>query len=293
MKVTNRFGLPDALVRAVAADPYSKGACEFSVTELLAPARQRALTETYKEEMTEDVADRLFSLYGQIAHLILERANVADLAEKRFFATVAGARISGQLDSLHLDETGAGVTLTDWKFTSAAGFYAGKEPKPEWVAQLNFQLELLRQNGLDAKTLQIGGLLRDYSKAAAERSKDYPEAPVVLMPIPLWPREKTIAVMQERINAHREAREGMLPACTSEERWEKAGVWAVMREGRKSAVRLFDNEAEAKEFQGGVPSLTVVFRPGESTRCKSYCPVKNFCAQWSSLSNQVDKNDKT
>lgn len=279
MKITNKYGLPDALVRAVENDPYDKGNSEFSVTELLAPARQRALMKMHKEELTEDVADRLFSLYGQIAHLILERANVVDLAEKRFFGKIGDATVSGQVDSLVIvDEV-----LTDWKFTSAAGFYAGKDPKPEWIAQLNFQLELLRQNGLDAKTLQIGGLLRDYSKVAAERSKYYPQAPVVLMPIPLWPREQTVATMQARINAHREARAGVLPLCTAEERWEKPGCWAVMKEGRKSAVRLFDTPAEAQEFAAGTAN-TAVERPGESTRCKSYCPVKNFCSQWSTLS---------
>lgn len=280
MNITNKYGLPDALVRAVTNDPYTKGDCEFSVTELLAPARQRALMQTHKDEITEDVADRLFSLYGQIAHLILERANVVDLAEKRFFGTIGDATVSGQVDNLQI----VNESLIDWKFTSAAGFYAGKAPKPEWVAQLNFQLELLRQNGLDAKTLQIGGLLRDYSKAATERSKDYPPAPVVLMPIPLWPREQTVAVMQARVNAHREAREGLLPACTPEERWERPGCWAVMKTGNKRAVKLFDREADALEFVSGAPGLSVVERPGESIRCKSYCPVKHFCAQYSSLS---------
>jgi hypothetical protein len=281
MKVTNRHGLPDALVRAVTNDPYTKGDCEFSVTELLAPARQRALMAAHRDEIEEDVADRLFSLYGQVAHLILERANVVDLAEKRFFGKIGDATVSGQVDSLMIVD---GV-LTDWKFTSAAGFYRGKAPKPEWEAQLNFQLELLRQNDLDAGTLQIGGLLRDYSKAAAERSKDYPQAPVVLMPIPLWPREKTVRTMQERIDAHRDARGGFLPLCTAEERWEKPGVWAVMKEGQKRAVKLFDTEKEAQDFvaESG-KGLVVVERPGESTRCKSYCVAKNFCSQWSTLS---------
>jgi len=274
-RITNRFGLPDALVRAVQADPYAKGDCEFSVTELLAPARQRALMQIHKEEIEEDVADRLFSLYGQIAHLILERANVVDLAEKRFFGKIGDATVSGQVDSLMIMD---GV-LTDWKFTSASGFYKGKDPKPEWVAQLNFQLELLRQNGLDAAKLQIGGLLRDYSKLAAGRSQDYPEAPVVLMPIPLWERSFTVSVMEARVAAHRQARAGTLPPCSPEERWEKPGVWAVMKDGQKRAVKLCNTEEEAREFAKGADKLSVVERPGESTRCLHYCPVAPFCTQ--------------
>ena len=158
MKITNSLGLPEAIVKAVENDPYSKGDAEFSVTELLSPPRQRALRIAHKEELTEDVKDRLWALYGQIAHLILERANMNDLAEKRLFGEIEGVRVSGQFDTLCIEDG----TLSDYKFTTVWGFKASTKPKVEWIAQLNMQLELLRQNGLEAKSLRIVGLLRDW-----------------------------------------------------------------------------------------------------------------------------------
>ena len=40
--ITNVLNLPEAIVRAVTRDTYSKGQAEFSVTELLLPPRVRA-----------------------------------------------------------------------------------------------------------------------------------------------------------------------------------------------------------------------------------------------------------
>src|SRR5690606_35269178 len=104
--------------------------------------------------------------------------------EKRFFAKIdvngTFYKISGQTDSLSLTDD----VLTDWKFVTAWKFKNGKANDPDWVAQLNMQLELLRQNGLNASKLQIVGLLRDWSKLEAKRALEsaapdsYPQNPV-------------------------------------------------------------------------------------------------------------------
>lgn len=284
MKFSNRSALPDALLRAVENDPYSRGDAEFSVTQLLAPARQAALREQHKDEMEEDVEERLFALYGQIGHGILERANRNAIAEKRYFGTIGGARVSGQLDTLDLDNS----ILSDWKFTTAWGFKPGTPPKPEWVAQLNMQLELLRQNGQDAKTLQIIGLLRDFSKMEAARNFDYPRQPVVTLTIPMWDRAKTVEFMWSRIVAHREARK-ILPECSGDERWAKPDVHAVMKKGRKSAVRLYETAAEALVHAGTSRDLSVQFRRGSNTRCEFYCNVSKFCSQYQLLTAAAAK----
>jgi hypothetical protein len=284
MKFSNRSGLPDALVNAIKNDPYDKGGSEFSVTQLIGPARQAALRETHKDEIEEDAEERLFAFYGQIGHGILERANRNAIAEKRYHGVIGGATVSGQLDTLDLD----GGTLSDWKFTTSWGFKPGTPPKPEWVQQLNMQLELLRQNGMNATKLQIVGLLRDFSKMEAMRNQDYPRQPVVIMPIPMWDRAKTVEFMWSRIVAHREARK-MLPECTNEERWAKPDVHAVMKRGRKSAVRLYDTAAEALAHAGTSSDLSVQFRRGTNTRCEAYCNISKFCAQFKSLTAAAAK----
>lgn len=216
MNITNKYNYPRALERAIQADPYSRGDSEFSATSLIKPSRIAALEEQYKAEITADVDERMFILYGQIVHVILERSGLAldkDLIEKRFFGTVDGVRISAQIDTLSLDADG---TLTDFKFTSVYGFKPNTPVKDEYVQQLNIQLELLRQNGMDAKRLQICGLLRDWRPGEAKKG-NYPKK-VATIEIPIWSRDKTVKYISDRIRSHRGSKQ-ILPECTSDEHW--------------------------------------------------------------------------
>lgn len=75
-KLTNREGLSPAIERACGRDWYS-GTGEnrdFSVTQLLNPVKIVHLTRRHKDEIIEDVADRLYMLMGSAMHAILERS---------------------------------------------------------------------------------------------------------------------------------------------------------------------------------------------------------------------------
>lgn len=271
-------------MKAVENDTYSKGESDYSVTELLKPPRVTALTAMHKEKLVDDVEDRLWSLYGQIVHTILERANQADLVEKRFFAEFNGPSgpriVSAQVDTLALVR---GI-LSDWKFTTSWGFKLGQPVKPEWVAQLNMQLEILRRNGLDAVALQIIGLLRDWSKLEAQRTEDYPKKGVIVVPIEIWPRERTVAFIEERIALHERAKQVTndedLPLCTPDERWAKQDSWAVMKGTRAIRFGVCFTEKAAEETHRKNPGTRIEFRPGFSTRCSAYCSVSEFCSQY-------------
>src|SRR6266404_2025978 len=88
MKLENSLGLPEPIVNAIRGDDYQKGDCDFSVTELIKPVRIRALGKKWSEHLTEDVSDRIFSLFGKAMHKVLEMA--ADprysMVEKRYYA---------------------------------------------------------------------------------------------------------------------------------------------------------------------------------------------------------------
>jgi hypothetical protein len=137
------------------------------------------------------------------------------LLRKGFFAEFDGTKISAQIDSLCLLDDG---TLQDWKFTSVYGFKKDSKPKWEHVAQMNVQLELLRANGLDAKRLQIVGVLRDWRPNEAKKDKKYPNK-VAIHEIEVKPREHTQSFIKARIQAHRDA-ESVLPECSSHEHWD-------------------------------------------------------------------------
>src|SRR5688500_18951883 len=149
MKLTNKLGLPDAIIRAIQNDDYDKGECDYSVTELLKPPRVRALAEKHKADIEEDAEYQLYRLYGKLVHKILEQANVKDFAEKRIFAKFGDKVISGQFDNLTLDDSGV---LSDYKMTTAWKFKKNAPPEPDWVAQLNMLTELLRLNPELCKT---------------------------------------------------------------------------------------------------------------------------------------------
>lgn len=266
--LTNKLNLPKAVVLAVQNDPYTRGKSDISVTQLISPPYQRQLRTTV--EPVEDVAERLFSLYGQIGHGILERAGLraeADV-ERRLFADVNGWTVSGQYD---LFEDGI---LMDYKFTT---FWSvkGDEPKIEWVQQLNLLRLLAIRNGMDVKALRIIALLRDHQMTQAKRDSEYPQLPIATVDIPMWDLFETEEFMLQRVKAHQDADP---PACTDEERWMQPAVFALKKNGRKTAVKLYESrdEAEAAAAANGKDHF-VEHRAGEFRRCTSYCNVAHGC----------------
>lgn len=217
MQLTNVNNYPKSLVLAVENDPYSRGDCEYSATSLITPPRILALREKHKDEIVMDIDSKLFVLYGQIGHGILERAGKGlkrTMTEERLFGTIDGVKISAQIDSLDLEDDG---TLTDYKFTTVYGFMLGSKPKSEWIKQLNIQLELLRQNGLDAKKLRICGLLRDWRPGEAKKDPKYPKK-VAYHEIRVASRSRTGDFIKRTIAAHQAARQ-VLPLCDSGDHW--------------------------------------------------------------------------
>lgn len=288
MKLTNNSGLPEALVKAMQNDSYDSAGSDYTATSLIKPIQIRALEERHAAEIEEEAESGLYRLYGQLAHGLIERANMADLAEKRFFMEVAGKKISAQIDTLSLKD---GV-LTDFKFTTAWGFHKGKPPKQDWIVQMNIQLELLRQNGLDASKLQIIGLLRDWQIRDSKEKSEYPQRPVAVMEIPVWAREQTIAYITMRVAEHEKAKftpSEMLPECSFEERFAGKQSWAVVKNGKGGKSRAipggvqFSEEAAQKICESN-PGTRIEYRREDPTkRCLYYCNVSQFCHQFKRL----------
>lgn len=272
MKVTNRTGLPEAIVNAVTNDSYSRGDADISVTSLLAPPRQVALKEKHWSELEEDVSERIWSLLGQSIHTILERANKNDIAERRLVIEVEGWRVSGAMDLVH-----DGGTLSDYKTVTAYKFKDGKAPI-EYEQQLNCYAEILRQHGEPVGKLQIVGILRDWSKMEARKDPTYPQAQVIVVPVPLWPADIAQKFMKARVLLHQAARKD-LPLCSAEDRWARPDTYAVIKQGAKRASRVYENEEEAVAHAKQDAALYVEKRCGENIRCQSYCSVARFCSQ--------------
>ena len=290
MKFTNHFGIPDTVMRAIRADNYSRGDADISVTGLLRPAQMAALEKRYHHSLEVDARDEVWKLWGQAVHAILERANEGQneqRVEKRLFMEIAGMTISGQPDAF--DESSN--TLTDYKVTTEFG---SRQDKIEWEEQANcYRLLWHEAEGIDVDQLQIVAILRDWRRADAERNPEYAQAPVVTIPIKLWPLEEARDFVLQRIVAHKEAKDlpdEQLPPCTDEERWKRPITFAVKKRGGKRALRVFKTEHEAKAFLASATGNNEIeTRGGEAIRCQSWCSVSQFCNQWK---NGEEENGK-
>lgn len=216
MKITNKSGLPQAVVHAVTMDDYDRGDCHYTVTELLKPPRVLALQAKYKEEIESDVEDMIYALEGKILHKVLENADRHGLVETRFFGDVEGYKISAQIDTLAWDDQNSKI-LSDWKRCSV---FKLNKVDADWAFQLNVQAYLLKQNGLEVDGLQIVAFAKDHSKVDAVTQKNYPKTPIAKIPIEAWSEDKTKAAILERIYIHENAKKN-LPECTDEERWRR------------------------------------------------------------------------
>lgn len=293
MEITNISNLPKVIERAVKNDPYDSSGSDISTTRLIAPPRIRVLEKRNFDLIKEDVSDRIFSLLGQSVHHVIERAKQkVDIAERRLFykddSITNGWTLSGAFDLL----TRQG-NLTDFKVTSAwAALDAMTNGKAEWEQQLNVLDFLCRKNQKDltrykkqvkVKSLSIMAILRDWSKLKVMQSDNYPRKQVVMIPIRRWSEEEQDNYVRTRIKLHQDAEQSTeLPLCTAKERWRKEDSYAVMKDGRKTAWRVFTTRDEAVQFLLSQKMIegkgcSIVFRSGEDVRCQHYCRVNEFC----------------
>ena len=283
MKLTNKFNLPQTFVNVIQRPTYSRGDSEISVTEILSPPQLVQLRRRHAEDIEEDAADRVWSLFGSACHNILQHGKDENhIVEERLFTTFEGWRISGQIDLQEIQPDGT-VVISDYKVTSA---WAVQQEKTEWVDQLNLYAWLVETTkSVSVSGLQIVGIVRDWSRRDAANKEGYPQAPIVVLDIPLWDHETREQFVRTRLNLHNEANfavvSGKMPECTSDEMWEKPTTYAVMKEGGKRAKKVFMIKQQAEAFlaeQKGAHFIET--REGGRTRCESFCQVASFCDQW-------------
>lgn len=288
MRITNRYGLPETIVRAVERDPYEhsgpKG--DISASRLIQPPQVVYLTKKHWNEIEEDVSDMVWRLDGQLWHVLLERAEVQSvIKEKRLFAQYGTWTVSGQFDLLVLHPD---LKLTDYKRTSVWSAVHGSRLE-EWEAQLNVLADLAIRNGYEVTAIEACPFYRDWSARQAGEGR-YPAKPVELVPLTLWPAERRAEYIEDRVRQHQQAALGQARPCTDAERWYQGDTFAVIKRGNVKAMRggLFDTEdfavAFADSWNAGKkprdPVAEVHRRPGRFARCEAYCAASPWCQQW-------------
>jgi hypothetical protein len=289
MKLTNKFGLPDPVVRALTRSEYSKGDSNRSITQLIDSPRVRILRQEHWDDLEEDVSEKMWAVMGTAAHKMFEdTADEKHVSEERLYTEIDGWVISGAIDVQKIENDG--IVVMDYKTTSVWSVILGKS---QWEYQLNCYAALVRRvKNVPVKGLKVIAILRDWRSKDAEEKPDYPRAPIVEVNIPLWEPEKQDAYLNGRVALHQKAEfdrltGSELPWCSDDERWIKENKWALKRKGQKRAVKVFDNEPDAiAAVQDG---MEVEFRRGEATRCKAnWCRVSAWCSQYQAEQDSIE-----
>jgi hypothetical protein len=280
MQITNNNKLPESLVRAVESHGHKGG--DYSASMMMEPARIVWLKKRHRNEMSEDVTERLWALFGTAIHqVIADHATDNEIAEGYLTTKVMGKTFSGSADVYEKNGT-----ITDWKTDSVWTIIYGSRDK-ERESQLNAYAYLYRRAGFEVNKIQIISLLRDWSKSKAKFDKDYPQSQVVVKEYPLWSMEQADTYFCDRVKYYesfKDTPDDELPECSMSDKWQDETKHALMKEGRKSAIKLYTDKAEAESALSEKDNKHYIdIRESTPRRCEDYCSCNVFCNQYQKL----------
>lgn len=292
MKITNNLGLPQAFVSMAErqSNPQPK---RYSVTALLKGVREAVLQKRHDGEIEQDVSDMIWLLFGSAAHAVLEQQKESDqeLKETKLEIQVGDYTLVGVFD-LYNDETGV---VTDYKTCSAWKVLFGDYE--DWRRQTLVYAWMLRQIGFNARTGEIVAIMKDHSKKDAKFKPDYPKFPVKKIIFEFseadfaecetWIKEKLSEIAKAEA-----VEDDQLPLCTLEERYNSGDKYAVMKKGRKTALRVLDSMPEAEAYMAEKGGDEIQVRPGEDKKCKDYCSVCQFCNYYKEVVNNENGTEE-
>ena len=276
MKVTNKLNLPAAFVNAVSTTRHNASGC-FSATTLNKGAKEIILSDRHFDEITVDAADSVWAVWGTAVHALLESQPDNNFHEEYFKVPVSNSFVTGQVDSYDMEH---GV-INDWK--TASVWKVQFNDFSDWRRQGLTYAWLLQQSGLEVKKCRFVALLKDHSKTKAKTDSSYPQSPVFIyeFDVTAADMEETAArilTKVQEIESAYELDDDAIEPCSAEERWADGEKWAVMKNGRKTAIRVFDTEIDAENCAGELGnSHYVEHRPAVSKKCGNYCLCKDFC----------------
>lgn len=125
-------------------------------------------------------------------------------------------------------------------------------------------------------------ILRDWQKSKAKFDKDYPQSQVIPVVFRFTQKdfdfiEKWLIEKFEKIKKAEQLADQDLPMCSDQDRWKNPDVFAVMKKGRKTALRLLNTEQEAQDYSAKYGGDYIEYRKGEDRKCKEYCNCCDFC----------------
>lgn len=276
MIITNVLNLPQALVDAVSLEKHNKEG-EVSATTLIKGVKEILLTDRHWDEITIDVKDSIWALWGTTTHSLLEKEYSTTFTEETFEQKVGNITVTGRVDCYDM----ANEILYDYKTTSVwKVVYKNFE---DWYMQGMIYAWLLYKKGLKVNKCKFVAILRDWSETESQRKADYPSSPVYVYEFDVTDKdiedvEQVIALKVSQIEKNKEVEDDNIEPCGRDERWASDDVYAVMKEGRKTSLKNFDNLEDAEKMAKELGDKHYVeTRKGVDKKCTRYCSACQFC----------------
>lgn len=276
MRITNKFNLPDALVRLVQDSQYKFKPNSFSVTSLLMDNRELLLNRRHDDEIEHDVSDMVNLVLGTAVHSLIEKFDTTGNAEMFLKQEILpGYFLTGKVD-LYSD-----YTLIDYK--TATVWKVQFNDFEDWKTQGLIYAWLLTKNGKFVKKLCFHAILKDWSPREKRiKGSDYPESQVYtweynVTSADLVEIEKFIYKRFNELIALLEVSDDDLPDCINT--WYTGDKYAVCKTEGSRALRVLDSKQEAQDYLdnkcGGVGIIE--YREGEHRKCQDYCNCCKYC----------------
>lgn len=288
MIITNNTNLPAPFVK-MAEDHYEIKPKRYSVTTLLKPVREIILNRRYNDVIEQDCSDMIWLLLGRATHAILEKYSVGktEFAEERLEYTLEnGYTVSGIIDLYDMEK----AEVVDYK--TASVWKVIKSDFEDWRLQGLMYAWELRKNGLPCRTVTFYVILKDHSKSKAKYDASYPQSNIFkytfqVTDAALAEIDKYIRDKLDEIIKYEDKPDDELPLCSTADRWNDGDKFAVMKKGRKTALRVLDSEEDAELFIQNNGGDYIEKRPGEDKKCNDYCRCCTKCAYWQSTHKEM------
>lgn len=244
--ITNNHNLPQHIVDLINQDNYQYTPHRYSATELLNSTKEIILKRRYKDRLILDASDYVNMLFGTAFHTMMESG--LDNEEIRLEHTLPnGVTISGRLDRLINNTVEDYKTCTVWKVKT--------RDFSDWEKQGLIYAWLLRKKGKYVDYVRITAFIKDYSHMRKQYDPEYPEAQIFTHEIrvttdKLLEVEKFILNKITEIENNLDTPDNLLPQPSDKEMWKDPDTYAAMKNGRKSALKLYDNYDDALAHVG-------------------------------------------
>jgi len=281
MIITNKLGLPQALVDAIKEDEKEHNPKQYGVTTLLNPTREILLKRRHENSIEVDASECINQLFGTAFHSLIEKHDKTGMSELELEEKVLDEyTLVGRLDLYDKVRE----AIIDYKTgTCYKVMYKDFE---DWRKQGLMYAWLCLRNGYIVKKVIFYVFLKDWTaREKRKQGSNYPESQIYTFEFDitvgdLIKIEDWLTAKFEGIAVNEKLNDDELIPCSEEECWFTGNKYAVYKNTNDvKAQRVFDSIEEANGYLvNKMDGKGVVsFRVGEYRKCQDYCEVCNFC----------------